>query len=121
MNIILPSPCKDASMQLAIKRIDTSQNKHATCNKKHWHVSGNKRRVNVFLVFAGYIDASLQIKIPASPVFIISYDARTALKCRAEMNQWINESDASLLVFCDGAYSLTVEAIADVHVRATNA
>ena len=29
--------------------------------------------------------------------------------------------DTSLLLFCDGAYSLTVEAIADVHVRATNA
>ena len=40
--------CKDASMQHAIKRIDTSLIP--------------LRRVNVFLVFAGYIDASLQKK-----------------------------------------------------------
>ena len=40
-----------------------------------------------FYFFAGYIDASLQIKIPAWPVFTILLDDRTALKCRAGINK----------------------------------
>ena len=52
MNIILPSPCRDASMRHAIKRIDTSH--------KQKTFSFSIRRVNVYLFFAGDIDASLQ-------------------------------------------------------------
>ena len=65
--------CRDASMQHAIIRIDASL---------------IPRDVSMFVYFfAGYIDAPLQIKIPASPVFTILLDDRTALKCRAEINQ----------------------------------
>ena len=60
-------------MQLAIKRIDTSLIPPETCQ--------------CFFIFLQDTLTRLYKKTPASPVFTILLDDRTALKCRAGINQ----------------------------------